>query len=59
MSLKSVCIMLARKPSSLDVVLLFASIGNILQPLCHLLDNWRYEDDQGLFCIFSIVSRDY
>ena len=54
MSLKSVCIMLARKPSSLDIVLLFTSITNILQPLCQLLDNWRYEDDQGqLFFAFK------
>ncbi|EGU74803.1 hypothetical protein FOXB_14696 [Fusarium oxysporum f. sp. conglutinans Fo5176] len=31
---------------SLDVILLFEKLPNILEPLCQLLDNWRYEDDQ-------------
>jgi mediator of RNA polymerase II transcription subunit 5 len=47
MSLKSLCSQLARKPSSLDVMLLFDKPTSILQPICELLDNWRYDDDQG------------
>lgn len=47
MSLKSLCSQLARKPSSLDVMLLFDKPTTILQPICNLLDNWRYEEDQG------------
>ncbi|KAF4613413.1 hypothetical protein G7Y89_g15474 [Cudoniella acicularis] len=47
MSLKSLCSQLARKPSSLDVMLLFDKVTTILHPICELLDNWRYDDDQG------------
>ncbi|TVY27259.1 Mediator of RNA polymerase II transcription subunit [Lachnellula hyalina] len=47
MSLKGLCSQLARKPSSLDVMLLFDKATTILQPICDLLDNWRYDDDQG------------
>ncbi|TVY79123.1 Mediator of RNA polymerase II transcription subunit 5 [Fusarium oxysporum f. sp. cubense] len=46
MSLKVLCSQLAAKPQSLDVILLFEKLPNILEPLCQLLDNWRYEDDQ-------------
>ncbi|CAI4210486.1 unnamed protein product [Parascedosporium putredinis] len=38
---------LARKPLSLDVMLLFVKPASILQPICDLLDNWQYEEDQG------------
>lgn len=47
MSLKSLCRKLVRKPSSLDVLLLFDKPITILQPICDLLDNWRYDEDQG------------
>ncbi|CAM1508468.1 Fc.00g053160.m01.CDS01 [Cosmosporella sp. VM-42] len=47
MSLKLLCSQLAQKPLSLDVLLLFEKLPNILEPLCQLLDNWRYEEDQG------------
>jgi mediator of RNA polymerase II transcription subunit 5 len=47
MSLKALCSQLARKPSSLDVMLLFDKPITILQPICDLLDNWRYDEDQG------------
>lgn len=47
MSLKSLCSQLARKPSSLDVMLLFDKPTSILQPICNLLDDWRYDEDQG------------
>ncbi|KAL3427925.1 mediator complex subunit Med5 [Phlyctema vagabunda] len=47
MSLKSLCSKLAQKPSSLDVMLLFDKPTTILQPICELLDNWRYDEDQG------------
>lgn len=47
MSLKTLCGQLSRKPLSLDVILLFEKPSTILYPLCELLDNWKYEEDQG------------
>ncbi|KAI5917313.1 mediator complex subunit Med5 [Camillea tinctor] len=47
MSLKMLCSQLAKKPLSLDVLLLFNKPAAILYPLCELLDNWRYDEDQG------------
>ncbi|KAH0556049.1 hypothetical protein GP486_006012, partial [Trichoglossum hirsutum] len=46
MLLKTIAGFLARKPSSLDVMLLFSRPASILQPICHLLDTWRYDEDQ-------------
>lgn len=46
MSLKTICSLLARKSSSLDIMLLFDKPITILQPICDLLDNWHYEEDQ-------------
>jgi len=48
MSLKQLCIQLACKPLSLDVLLLFNSLPKILHPLCEVLDTWGgYDEDQG------------
>ncbi|KAI1391543.1 Med5-domain-containing protein [Hypoxylon trugodes] len=47
MTLKLLCSQLAKKPLSLDVMLLFDKPITILHPLCVLLDSWRYEEDQG------------
>jgi mediator of RNA polymerase II transcription subunit 5 len=47
MSLKLLCHALAQKPQALDVLLLFDKPTAILQPLCELLDNWKYDEDQG------------
>lgn len=47
MSLKLLCSQLAQKPLCLDVLLLFEKLPTILEPLCQLLDNWGYEEDQG------------
>ncbi|KJZ75565.1 hypothetical protein HIM_05028 [Hirsutella minnesotensis 3608] len=47
MSLKRLCGQLAQKPQSLDILLLFEKTPAILEPLCQLLDGWRYDDDQG------------
>ncbi|RDA90567.1 hypothetical protein CP533_2591 [Ophiocordyceps camponoti-saundersi (nom. inval.)] len=47
MSLKLLCSQLAHKPQSLDILLLFERLPAVLEPLCQLLDNWRYDDDQG------------
>lgn len=47
MSLKLLCSQLAQKPQALDILLLFEKLHAILDPLCQLLDNWRYEEDQG------------
>jgi len=45
--LKTLCSQLARSPLHLDVLLLFDKPITILQPLCDLLDNWRYDEDQS------------
>ncbi|KAK8017519.1 mediator of rna polymerase ii transcription subunit 5 [Apiospora rasikravindrae] len=47
MSLKQLCGQLAKKPLALDVILLFEKPIVFLHPICELLDNWRYDDDQG------------
>ncbi|CZT52893.1 related to Mediator of RNA polymerase II transcription subunit 5 [Rhynchosporium secalis] len=47
MSLKGLCSKLVRIPSSLDVILLFDKPASFLQPICDLLDNWSYDEDQG------------
>jgi mediator of RNA polymerase II transcription subunit 5 len=48
-SLKSLCSSLARKPRALDIVLQYVSPNILLQPLCQLLNEWKYEEDQGKF----------
>ncbi|KAL4870734.1 mediator of RNA polymerase II transcription subunit 5 [Aspergillus spectabilis] len=47
MTLKNICISLSRRPQSLDVMLLFRSPKQILQPLCALLDSWHWDEDQA------------
>lgn len=47
MSLQYLCGKIFRKSGTLDVMLLFDKPITILQPLCDLLDNWRYDEDQG------------
>ncbi|KAI5784724.1 mediator complex, subunit Med5 [Geopyxis carbonaria] len=47
MPLHRVCAVLTRKPASIDVMALFVKPAELLQPLCTLLDTWRYEEDQG------------
>ena len=51
MTLKGVCNSLSRKPSALDVVMLFTQSSHLLQPLCHVLDNWQEHEDQGVCLI--------
>jgi mediator of RNA polymerase II transcription subunit 5 len=46
-NLKLLCSQLAKRPLSLDVLLLFEKPITILHPLCELLDNWQYDEDQG------------
>lgn len=47
MTLKNICNSLSRRPLSLDVMLLFISPSTILQPLCALLDAWKWGEEQG------------
>ncbi|KAE8413926.1 mediator of RNA polymerase II transcription subunit 5 [Aspergillus pseudocaelatus] len=47
MTLKSICNSLSRRPQALDVILLFRSTKQVLQPLCTLLDSWHWDEDQG------------
>lgn len=47
MSLKLLCTELVQRPQSLDILLLFESLPTILGPVCQLLDNWHYEEDQA------------
>ncbi|RAO64039.1 uncharacterized protein BHQ10_000051 [Talaromyces amestolkiae] len=46
-TLKSICDSLSRRPQVLDAMLLFRSPKSILQPLCTLLDSWKWDEDQG------------
>ncbi|KAF2673126.1 Med5-domain-containing protein [Microthyrium microscopicum] len=46
-TLKSICNSLTAKPKLLDVMAQFVPLVALLQPICQLLDDWRYEDDQG------------
>lgn len=45
--LRNLCAQLARKPASLDALLLFEKPARILQPICRLLDEWHYVGDEG------------
>ena len=47
MTLKSICNLLICKTTTLDVIMLFTESGNLLQPLCNLLDNWPDHEDQS------------
>ncbi|CAF9933893.1 MAG: mediator complex subunit [Heterodermia speciosa] len=47
MALKIVCDGLSRRPPTLDVLLLFTSIHELLNPLCETLDSWQMHEDQG------------
>lgn len=47
MTLKAVCNALCRRPTALDVIMLFTSPNNLLQPLCSTLDKWQDHEDQG------------
>ncbi|GLB11571.1 mediator complex subunit [Aspergillus tubingensis] len=47
MTLKNICNSLSRRPQALDVILLFRSLKQVLQPLCALLDAWHWDEDQG------------
>ena len=46
-TLKALCNSLIRKPAALDVVLLFTSPRDLLQPLIRMLDGKLDHDDQG------------
>ena len=54
MTLKTICNSLSRRPQLLDVILLFRSPKMILQPLCCLLDAWRWDEDQGEYIVLVI-----
>lgn len=46
-TLKGICNSLSRRPQALDVILLFRTSKQVLQPLCALLDNWHWDEEQG------------
>lgn len=48
MSLKALSNSLSKRHQALDVLLMFHTTFTILQPLCQLLDKWRYDADQGM-----------
>ena len=47
MTLKGVCNTLSRKPTALDVLMLFTQSDTLLRPFCQILDNWPEHEDQG------------
>lgn len=46
-TLKGLCNTLTRKPTTLDVIMLFSGPSVLLRPLCNILDNWQEHEDQG------------
>ena len=56
-TLKNILSVLSRKPSTLDVIMLFARPNMLLQPLCHILDNWQDHEDQGLSLLRWVEGR--
>ncbi|KAJ5113477.1 hypothetical protein N7456_002011 [Penicillium angulare] len=46
-ALKNICNALSRRPQTLDVILLFRTTKQVLQPLCMLLDSWRWDEEQS------------
>lgn len=49
MSLKTVCNELIKRIPSLDVIMQYTEPGQLLLPLCNLLDGWVHEQDQTEF----------
>ncbi|KAK6334336.1 mediator complex subunit, variant 2 [Orbilia blumenaviensis] len=47
MALYTLCKNLISRPKTIDLLLLYSSPITILEPLCIVLENWRYDDDQG------------
>lgn len=47
MTLKGLCSSIVRKPESLDIIFLFRTPAFVLNPLCTLLDEWKWGDDHG------------
>ncbi|KAF3934738.1 hypothetical protein ABW20_dc0107052 [Dactylellina cionopaga] len=47
MGLYSLCKNLISRPQTIDLLLLYAQPVSILEPLCIVLENWRYDEDQG------------
>ncbi|KAJ5570869.1 hypothetical protein N7535_004529 [Penicillium sp. DV-2018c] len=47
MTLKNICNSLSRRPQTLDVILLFRTTKQVLQPLCAVIDSWKWDEDQG------------
>ncbi|KAK6524221.1 mediator complex subunit, variant 2 [Orbilia ellipsospora] len=45
--LYSLCKNLISRPQTVDLLLLYARPVSILEPLCIVLENWRYDEDQG------------
>jgi len=49
MGLKTICSLISVNTKALDVIMQFVPPTTLLQPLCQLLDAWRYDDDQGRY----------
>ena len=47
MTLKAICNSICRRPTTLDITILFTRPSLLLQPLCNILDNWQEHEDQG------------
>ena len=58
MTLKNMCNSIVRKPGAMDIMLLFQTPSGILQPLCALLDGWRWDDDHGKQAHLRIAQAD-
>ena len=47
MTLKGICNTLSRKPTALDILMLFTLSDSLLRPFCQILENWPDHEDQG------------
>ena len=46
MTLKVICNTLSRRPTTLDILMLFTPSDTLLRPLCQILDAWPENEDQ-------------
>jgi mediator of RNA polymerase II transcription subunit 5 len=46
-SLKNLANAITRKPSAINCISLFIRPSSFMAPLCHLLDEWRWDEIHG------------
>ena len=46
-ALKTLCNQISRRMLAMDAIALHTDMRTLLQPMCFLLMEWKYEDDEG------------